>query len=160
MKRDLENVYWTHRQGLYTLALAITRCPSLAEDAVQDAFTRLWRSNVRPRSQLVPYVFAAVRNAALDQARARHREAPLPASIYNGRPGPSDNPALDADDQRRLRDAVDRLPDRERETLVLKVYADLTFEQVADVLDEPLGTVAARYRRALDRLCERMHTLP
>ena len=64
MKETLERIYWDHRQGLYTLALAITRRPERAEDAVQDAFARLWTASRRPTGDPVPYVFAAVRNAA------------------------------------------------------------------------------------------------
>src|ERR1035437_6868644 len=62
IRQQLEEVYWEHRQGLFTLALSITRCHSRAEDAVHEAFTRLWKSRLSPRRDLVPYVFAAVRN--------------------------------------------------------------------------------------------------
>ena len=69
--RALEAIYREDRQALYTWALSITRCPDGAEDAVQEAFCRLFRLAAAPRS-LRAYVFRAVRNAALDQAsRAR-----------------------------------------------------------------------------------------
>jgi DNA-directed RNA polymerase specialized sigma24 family protein len=48
------------------------------------------------------------------------------------------------------------LPEEQREALVVWVYAGLTFEQMAEVLGQPLSTVSWRYRRALDRLGERM----
>ena len=59
---DLESVYRECRQQLFTCALAITRCPDRAEDAVQDAFCNLFRMNNAPR-HLKAYVFRAVRNA-------------------------------------------------------------------------------------------------
>lgn len=158
MQQVIERIYWEHRQGLYTLALAITRRPDRAEDAVQDAFTRLWGSKARPEGDLVPYVFACVRNAAIDQMR---RQDPAitgaeSISIYNGLPANPEDSAITAEDHRALRDAVDTLPETQREAVVMKAYAGLTFEQMAQALGEPLQTVASRYRRALERLGQHM----
>lgn len=154
MQETLERIYLDHRQGLYTLALAITRNPAAAEDAVQDAFARLWAADVRPEGTLVPYVFAAVRNAALDQVRRRARAAQYlaSASIYNGLPEDPAAGIINAEQHRLVRDAVDALPDAEREAVVLRVYGGLTFDEMARTLGEPLPTVASRYRRALGKL--------
>ena len=157
----LEQVYREHRQGLFTLALAIIRCPHRAEDAVQEAMARLWQSTDLPRDP-VPYVFSAVRNAAIDQTRraaVRHRLEST--SIFNGLPaagGPADpgTAAITAEQHERLRLAVDALPQAEREAIVMRIYAGLKFEQMAETLGEPLPTVASRYRRALEMLSRRV----
>ena len=169
MRDRLERLYREHRQGLFTLALAITRCPNRAEDAVHESFARLWESSARP-SDPVPYAYAAVRHAAIDLARRAAAQAKAEtASIYNGsagtagvgilatdtEPGP-DEDAITAEQQRRIRQAVDALPDAEREAIVLRIYAGLKFEQMAEVLGEPLPTVASRYRRALETLSRRI----
>ena len=60
----LETVYEEHRQGLFTLALAITGSREDAEDAVHDTFARLCRLQANCPADPAPYVFAAVRNAA------------------------------------------------------------------------------------------------
>ncbi len=158
MKETLEQVYSDHRQGLYTLALAITRRPERAEDAVQDAFARLWTAGVRLTGDPVPYVFAAVRNAAVDQMRrqngaARRLES---VSIYNGLPTDPAARAVSAEQHRLVREALDELPDAEREAVVMKIYAGLTFDQIARALGQPLQTVASRYRRALERMGRRL----
>src|SRR4051795_7972904 len=72
---DLEDIYARHRQGLFTLALSITRCAARAEDAVHDAFVRLCRrrsvsapvngTGTASQPDPVAYVFASVRNAAV-----------------------------------------------------------------------------------------------
>lgn len=155
MRRTLESIYRCHRQGLYTLALSITRQDGRAEDAVQEAFARLWRSNRRPRDP-VAYVFAAVRNAALDQASRSDSSARLPASIFDGQAPDPAKYAVEAESQRRLREAIDDLPDPQRQVVVLKAYADLTFEQIAEVCGEPLSTVASRYRRVLEKLKQQL----
>jgi RNA polymerase sigma-70 factor (ECF subfamily) len=152
VRQHLEQLYRDHRQGLFTLALSIAKCPARAEDAVQEAFARLWGSDGRP-SDPVPYVYAAVRHAAIDQTRRAAAAARAEtASIFNGvHPDPA-NDAIAAERVRRLREAVDALPDDERQAVVLRIYAGLTFEQAAETLGEPLPTVASRYRRALERL--------
>lgn len=154
MQETLERVYLEHRQGLYTLALAITRNPAAAEDAVQDAFARLWGNPNRPEGNLVSYVFASVRNAALDQLRRRARAAAWleSASIYSNLPEDPAASLIDAEQHHMVREAVDALPDAEREAVVLRIYAGLSFDDMAQTLGEPLPTVASRYRRALAKL--------
>ena len=71
MRELIEAIYQNHRQGLYTLALSITRNPDRAEDAVHDAVVRLCRTSPTPTGDPVAYVFAAVRNAAIDIKRKR-----------------------------------------------------------------------------------------
>ncbi len=157
MHQAIEHVYWDHRQGLYTLALAITRCPGRAEDAVQEVFARLWSRRERVAGDLVAYIFAAVRNAAIDQVRRGTRGRPLvPASIFNGLPADPAEVALTEEEHRRVREAVESLPRPQREAIVMRTYAGLTFRQMAEVLDEPLQTVASRYRRALNRIAQRL----
>ena len=152
MQGNLERIYREHRQGLYTLALAITRSPDQAEDAVHDAFVRLWRSGIEPAGDRVAYVFAAVRNAAFDQRRRRRETVETPLSIFDSvEPDPA-QAAVDAERQRLVREAVDSLPLRQRQIVVLRLYASLTFRQIGEMFGEPLPTVASRYRRALQRI--------
>jgi len=157
LRQAIERVYSDHRQGLYTLALAITRCPGRAEDAVQEAFARLWSRRTGPVGDLVPYVFAAVRNAAIDQVRRRPPEVSEQAvSIYNGLPEDPSAASVTAEQHRILEAAVLALPQDQREAVVLKIYGGLTFQQVAETVDAPLQTVASRYRRALEQIGRRV----
>jgi RNA polymerase sigma-70 factor (ECF subfamily) len=156
----LEAIYRRHRQGLFTLALSITGRVELAEDAVQEAFVGLWRRGAPPAGDVVAYVFAAVRNAAIDQLRKRRRSAgDSPVSIYDGAVIDPD-PAAEAEQRRLLRDALEALPAEQREAVVLRIYAGLSFGQVAEMLGEPLPTVASRYRRALERIRQHMRDRP
>jgi RNA polymerase sigma-70 factor, ECF subfamily len=154
VQRRLEQVYRDHRQGLFTLALAISRSPDLAEDAVQEAFTRLWRSSREPQGDLVAYTFATVRNTALELVRRRRDTVQMPASLFDGTRCNPAALASDAEQERLVRAAVDALPIRQRQAVVLRLYAGLTFQQIADTLHEALPTVASRYRRALQRIKE------
>jgi RNA polymerase sigma-70 factor (ECF subfamily) len=164
VRKELEATYRAHRQALFSLALSITRNTALAEDAVHEAFVRILSngackadgpqespSRSGPRD-LAAYTFAAVRNAALCQLRRLKRtagEPPAAGRLYLDDPAKL---AQQGEQRRRLAEAVEELPDAQREAVVLRIYAELTFEQMAEVLGEPLPTVASRYRRAIGSL--------
>ncbi len=154
----LEGIYRQHRQGLYSLALSITRVPATAEDAVQEAFVRLCRRDRALVGDPVAYVFASVRNAAIDTARRPKPPSLEPASLYNGRAHDPAGAMIDDEDAARLRAAVDGLPDAYRQAVVMKVYAGLTFRQIAEAVDEPMSTVSSRYQRALVTLRDAMRS--
>jgi RNA polymerase sigma-70 factor (ECF subfamily) len=151
VRQEIEAIYQQYRQGLYTLALALTRRGELAEDAIQEAFARLWKLKYLPPGDKVAYVFAAVRNASIDQLRRQRRRDFQPQSIYDG----GNDPAADAQILERrdlVRLAVDSLAQPQKEAVVMKIYGSLTFEQIAKTLNEPLATVASRYRRAMEAI--------
>jgi len=154
-----ERIYTEHRQGLFSLALAVTRCVDTAEDAVHEAFVRLCKRRSPISGDPVAYVFMAVRHAAIDQLRRRGRIAGSPQSIFSGdalplrsTAPPPDDLAATAERDRLIRAALDQLPDAQREVIVMKLYAQLTFDQIAQVSGEPLWTITSRYRRGLNRL--------
>lgn len=151
MDGDLIRIYREYRQQLFTCALAITRCPERAEDAVQEAFCRLFRSNGRAQ-QLKAYVFRAVRNAALDQLRRpAPNAAPVPEFIFDPHPGPREV-ATQGEFQRRVAAALLTLSADERETIVEHLYSGLTFREIAEVREARLGTVTTWYQRGLQKL--------
>lgn len=157
MRQALEGIYREHRQGLFTLALSVTRSAHQAEDAVQVAFERLWRVAAPIAGDRVAYVYAAVRNAAIDlvrrgQSRQQAESAASAESIYNGATRHPAGEAMATEAAAVLRRAVDGLPDEQRQAVVLRIYGGLSFEQMAQTLDEPMGTVASRYRRAIEAL--------
>jgi RNA polymerase sigma-70 factor (ECF subfamily) len=139
---------------------------------VHDAFARVCRSPgvLLAAGDPVAYVFAAVRNAAVDQVRrpriAGHADRspggtrpPVPVSIFNGHVERPDALALGAERERSVAAAVEALAADQKEVVLLRVYAGLTFAQIAQVIDAPLPTVATRYRRALERHKRRLEKL-
>jgi len=162
VRDQLEKTYCLQRQGLFSLALSITGCRQLAEDAIQTAFERLCRLDTPPHGDFSNYVFASVRNAARDSLRTVSRASRARESIFNGlaaslpdAESPADD-VLTAERDQILRAAVHGLADADREVIVLKVFAELTFDAIAEILEQPAKTVATRYRRALMKLEERL----
>lgn len=141
--------------GLVLFARQWVRTSSDAEDIVQDAFVRFWRQNrdVSNRGLL----YATVRSVALDLIRRDRRRARREAEAYAGAEQAVE-PAFEADDesQRLLALAMDRLPTEQREVLVMKIWNELTFAEIASGLGISQNTAASRYRYALSALKKEM----
>jgi len=151
----LQEIYRDCRQQLLTCALAITRCHDRAEEAIQEAFYRLFRLNKKPR-HLKAYVFRTVRNAAIDQVR---RNPPPADEVHEFIFDPGANPRETAaanEFKRRVTEAMLTISTDERETIVEHVYGGLTFREIAQVRQAPLGTVTAWYHRGLKKLRARL----
>ena len=160
MPELLRDVYHSHRQGLFSLALSITGSRQQAEDAVQEAFAKM-AGRKPPEGDPVPYVFKAVRNAAIDMQRSRRRDQQLSASLFNGYiPPPQETDPqihlLTKERDQILRKAIENLSEDEREAIVLKALAGLTFQQAGEAAGIPAKTIATRYRRALQKLETRL----
>ena len=154
-RQILEAFYHEQRGRLYACALAVTHCPDLAEDAIHEAFCRLLARQIDPQN-LKAYIFRAVRNAAVDQLRRMPKARyALEDTIFDPHPH-ADHEAIKGESVRRLAAGLARLRDEERETIMQHLYADLTFQEIAEIRAAPRGTVAAWYRRGLDKLREIM----
>lgn len=159
---DLSDIYARHRQGMFTHALSITADAGSAEDAVHDAFARLCRTVMTGVVDPVAYSFAAVRRAAIDQRRRSRRlddartDADAVLSIFVALPEAS---AIEAERAQSVARALESLTAAQREVVILRVYAELSFAQIAQVTGEPLPTVASRYRRSLEDLRRRLEKL-
>lgn len=146
---SLADLYQRHRQNLFTLALAITHSRPSAEDAVHDAFARLCRRQWTA-SDPAAYVFAAVRNAARDLT-TRRKTSDLPLDLFASDPTTHDA-AESAELAELVRQALTDLDPAQREVLVMKLWGDLTFDQISALTGLPLQTLASRYRRALQKI--------
>jgi RNA polymerase sigma-70 factor (ECF subfamily) len=160
LRAELEQIYRQHRQALYSLALTMTGCAQLAEDAVHEAFAGVCRAIQKPRGDLVAYVYASVRNAAIDRRKTEHRQRQLVESIFAARGSESDFRVVDDTDEQRewLQSAIESLDSATREILVMKIYGNLTLEAISQATGEPAGTIASRYRRAIEKIRDLMST--
>jgi RNA polymerase sigma-70 factor (ECF subfamily) len=141
---------WIARHGpvvlLYASQIAASRTD--AEDAVHDGFVRFWKCRNAAR-QSPALFFTCVRSAAMDQRRARgrrkRREEAGPSALF-ARPD-------QGEESRELAEkALEQLPTAQREVVVLKIWGDLTFAEVAEIVGESPNTVATRYRLAMEKM--------
>ena len=160
--REFERAYDDHGRSVYAAALRILGSPALAQDVTQDVFLRLWRkpeSFDARRGGLGPYLRLMARSRALDLWRREHaaqraRDRLALLSVPDAVPT-ADRP-LEAAAQRGLRapirEAMRKLPELQREALVLAYWGGLTADEIARHAGVPLGTAKSRIRMGLDRL--------
>jgi RNA polymerase sigma-70 factor, ECF subfamily len=127
-----------------------------ADDVLQETFVGLARTRKRLTAveNLVAYVFAAARNEAvrLLERRAREGRARTALSRESLFRESSGNAIQDIEIAEWVATSLARLNPDLREIVELKIYADLTFREISDVTGLPQGTVATRYRSALEKM--------
>jgi RNA polymerase sigma-70 factor (ECF subfamily) len=140
-----------YREIAPALLAYFRRQPTLgpsAEDLVQDTFVRAIRSFPRLRQSVSPraYLFGIARNVSIDALRA-HRPT---AELQTEPPAPE---AAAVDDRLpAMRVAIAALPEPQREALQLKLQQELSYEEIAEVLAIPIGTVRSRLHHAVATL--------
>ena len=137
--------------GLVLFARQWARSAADAEDIVQEAFVKFWRRNHNIDNRALLY--ATVRSIALDFLRRDSRRVRR-ESVAVAETEPSVQPTFEIEDesQRALVAAVDLLPAEQREVLVMKIWNELTFAEIASALGISQNTAASRYRYALAAL--------
>ena len=137
--------------GLVLFARQWVRSSADAEDVVQEAFVRFWRRNLSIKNRALLY--ATVRSIALDFIRRDKRRVRREATAFS-EADPTIEPQFEwADEaQSALAAAVSCLPHDQREVLVLKIWNELTFSEIAGALGISQNTAASRYRYALAHL--------
>lgn len=148
---------WFQRYGPKLLACARqwTRSLADAEDVVQDAFVRFWRRQRGLGGEPLPLLITSVRRAAFDRARRESRRTVREQRAEEGRDdfAPFFESSDEGDDRRAaIESALQRLPAEQREVLVLKIWGELTFNDIAECMEIPANTAASRYRYALAAL--------
>jgi RNA polymerase sigma-70 factor (ECF subfamily) len=138
---------------LYNAALAVLQDAHTAEDATQQALIGIWRYLPRLRDPLKfdGWSYRLVVRACYAEAKRRPDWLPDTAVSPKHEPVASDD-FLDVVRRDQLERAFPRLSVEQKAVIVLRYKLDLPLEQVADALDVPVGTVAARLNRALKAL--------
>lgn len=123
-----------------------------AEDVLQDAFVRFWRTRDCVRDPL-PYLYSCVRTAALDLRRSagrRHQRESLVARAADE--DWFDATVVEADRRQAVQHALLELPMQQREAVVMRIWGGATFPQIGQALGVSSKTAAARYGEAVESL--------
>lgn len=154
-------LYERHDRAVTAYCLWRTANPSLAQDLCSIVFLEAWQmvATVPLRSASArPLLLAIATNVVRSQRRSRRRHDAAMTRLGRAgesRPTHDDDSAARVDAARRLREIraqLDTLPRREREVLALVALADLSYEETAEALGLPVGTVRSRLSRARGRL--------
>jgi RNA polymerase sigma-70 factor, ECF subfamily len=145
-------------QRLVRFAAAFTRHQQDAEDAVQAALTRLAGQPQRLKDLARPwaYLLRMVRNEALANARRQHRSSTAASLADLVTQCPVDE-AEREESHRTVWAALRSLPPEQAEVVVLKIWEEMTFAQIGEVLDLSPHTAASRYQYAMAKLTSRLN---
>jgi len=152
----LRRIYEKYLNYLLSVAMAFLNDVQASEDIVHDVFVALAQSAgaFRLRGSLKGYLATCVANRARDRLREGRRQADRLAAQV--RPEPRSEPAEDTlvcdERAKQVYEALAQLPDEQRETIVLRIKADMRFKQIAEMQNASYVAVQARYRRGIEKL--------
>ena len=160
---EFERLYDEHAQALFSFLLNFTRHEADTRDLLQEVFIKLARrpellDGVRDERA---FLLRLAHNLAIDLIRRRGAREKHYEQLAGE--GPAILAATSAPDEgafrRALSAALGELPADQRAVVHLKLWEQLTFEQIAELLSIPLNTAASRYRYGIDKLRARLRPL-
>ena len=147
-----KELYLNLKDAVYALSLSISGSYSIAEDIMQDTFLRV-RTNAQnyvPKGFGKAWVLKIARNNALNFLRSNKRLSYTDDSFANLT---NEEQAFDQiADSLLLREVTGTLNKEQREVILLKAIDSFTFEEIADIVDSPVGTVKWRYHQAMKKM--------
>lgn len=149
-----------HAQGVIKVVYRMCGDALVAEDAAQETFLRAWQNlpSYSPGTSLRNWLYRIAFNAGMDLVRRERRimsENIEDLSLNDPRPGP-ESQASERERKSLVQQAVLSLPDASRAVLILREYEDLSYQEIAESLDIPIGTVMSRLSYARRLLKEKL----
>ncbi len=169
-KEGLKEVYEEYVSYIYGIVRGLLANKEEAEDITSDFFIRLWEKSdtYKPGRGHKGWMATIARNMAVDYIRKRKREEPVDFSENREEDTGVASIAQKADwmqakenpnsvetevlAEMTIQEAMAKLKEAERKVVHMKIMGQMTFQEIADILQEPLGTVAWRYNQAIKTL--------
>lgn len=159
----LEALYDRYSSVVYRMALRMLKNRELAEEVVQEVFWRVWRRSASfdvERGRVAQWLFGIAHNLCIDELR---RMRARPTQIYEDVDHPVIQQLADEhidvpeaawafEQQRVIRDALEHLPEAQRQAVELAYFGGLSHQEIANKLNRPLGTIKTRVRLGLQKL--------
>src|SRR5688572_197238 len=145
-------IYERHHRDVYRFALFLTGDPSLAEDLASETFVRAWTARDRIRQNTVKaYLLTITRNLHRDQQRASRSFVELPEALEDRAPR-ADVQAEHRSSLRAIRARLRRVARGDRRALMLYVFKDMSYTEIAATLGISVAATKSRISRARDAL--------
>ena len=158
----LEELYGRYSTSVYSLARYMLRHEALAEEAAQEVFLNIWlkaNSYNSDRGEARAWLMSVAHHKIVDIIRARRRSVATSEpkdydalDLVPSTQRPTDEEAVIKLDRGRVRAALERLPQAQREVIELAYYQGYSQSEIAEKLLQPLGTVKTRVRLAMQKL--------
>jgi len=158
----LARAYDAYAADLLAVARNVLGERERSEDCVHDALLRVWRTPASfdpARGGLRAFLCGCVRNEAVSELRRAARQADRERRAVRGEPRHEDFPVIDPVEAERVRDAIGRLPEAQRDAIVRAYYGNRSQTQIAEETQTPLGTVKTRVSLALLKLASELREM-
>jgi RNA polymerase sigma-70 factor (ECF subfamily) len=166
--RDALNEFYDQTaRPLFSIACRMLGNAADAEEVIQDVFVQIWTKAGKfdaEKGQPFHWVLALTRNRCIDGLRARQRRSRIMVDMAGETErdqaielAPVDAPLME-DDNAVIRSVLNNLPKDQRQAIEMAFFGGLTHQEIAESLNEPLGTIKARIRRGMLKLREALQT--
>ncbi len=159
----IEPLIYRHKDKIYTAIYMLVKDKYVAEDIFQEAFLKIIKTmrsgKYSEQGKFLPWAIRVAHNLCMDHFRRTRKDIPI--TLADGRdisdvfPLTTDSPA-DAMERRQTNDSVRRLiellPEDQREVIVLRMYGDLSFKEIAGITSVSINTALGRMRYGLINL--------
>jgi RNA polymerase sigma-70 factor (ECF subfamily) len=156
-RRGIASLVDEHYQSLYRYAYRLSGASADAEDLTQEAFYKAQAQlgSLRDPERAKPWLFSILRNAYLHRARSdrSHKQVSLDAVGDLPDDPPPDVPEVGPEE---LQHALNELPEGFRTPVILFYFEDMSYRDIAEQMDLPIGTVMSRLARAKGHLRDRL----
>jgi len=145
-KTAFELLYNEMHRPLFAVIYQVTQDKVLSEDVLQELFLKLYLSPPKPSANSHAYLYRMARNLAIDSVRKHKPQADWEQAEKTLSQTDNLSQALD------LEDAIQSLPEQERQVFTMRIDGGLKFHEIATILNAPLGTVFWVYQKAINNL--------
>jgi RNA polymerase sigma-70 factor, ECF subfamily len=162
---ELETAITKYQDGLFRFAFYRTGCFADSQDIVQDVFIKLYRENnsVEMVKNMKHYLYKCIGNACIDYRRKNKRRKTEPiesfALVKETDEKDVSQRLVQLEEFQRLEKLLSGLPEEQAETIRLRCFDDLSFVEIAQLLETPETTVKSRFKYGIEKLKAKISTL-
>jgi len=159
---ELEKVITEFQNQLFRFAFFRTGCFADSQDIVQDVFIKLYHNNTNIQSvdNIKSYLYRSISNACIDYQRKSNKlkfesidKAVIPLNMQEN---DASYQLTQIEEYKRLENLLSELPEEQKETIRMKIFDNLNFVEIAEILELPVTTIKSRFKYGIDKLKARI----
>ncbi len=153
-RRSFSELVKRHQRGLLRLSLRFMRDMDAAQDVVQESFIKAYEklNSFEGRASFKSWLFQIAVNTARNKIRENRHDMTDIENVHVAVDAIAESSLVHAAVTEMIQREINQLPFKQRTALVLRVYEDLSFKEIADIMECPYDTAKANYRHALLKL--------
>ncbi len=142
-------------KALYTFLIRLLRDKEEAKEVMQTAILKAWegRNGFKGASQFKTWLFKIAMNVAIDRIRETEKLIELKGDLSIESVS---DPIIKKEEKEKLQEALEKLPPKQRTALLLKIYGELTYSEIAKAMNLSEGAIKAHIHQALKKLKENL----